>query len=187
MGRVIYDTLSLEQFLRLPEAKPALEYIDGMVVQKESPKRIHSSLQLDIGAEIRAFARPRHLGRIYPELRCTFGGRSLVPDLSYFRRGKIPRDPDGKQADDIHLPPDLAIEILSPGQTVRNLTLRLNWSLRNGVRLAWLLQPRKERAFVFRPGREVQVVGRSEFLDGEEVIPGFRISLDELLTSIDDD
>ena len=62
--RVVYDNLTLKQYLKLPEAKPAaLEYIDGLVVQKASPKRTHSSLQGDLLAEIRTFARPRRLGR----------------------------------------------------------------------------------------------------------------------------
>lgn len=186
-GHVIYDTLSLEEFLKLPEAKPALEYIDGLVVQKVSPKRNHSSLQLDLGAEIRAHCRPRGLGRIYPELRCTFGGRSLVPDLSFFRKGRVPRHPDGKQVEDLFVPPDLAIEIISPGQTIKNLTARLDWCPANGVELAWLIQPRKERAFAFRRGRSIETLGRSGALDGEQVIPGFRLALTNLFSWIDED
>lgn len=187
MSQVVHDRLTLEQFLKLPEVKPALEYIDGMVVQKVSPKRTHCSLQVDFAAEIRAFARPRRLGRVYTELRCTFGGRSLVPDLSYFRRGSMPHDADGRQVEDVFAPPDLAIEIISPGQTVKNLTARLHWCLANGVQLAWLIQPRKERAFVFRPGRETETLDRSRHLDGEEVIPGFRLALDELFGWIDEE
>jgi Uma2 family endonuclease len=185
--RVIYDSLTLKQFLKLPEAKPALEYIDGMVVQKVPPKRTHSSLQGEFILQISSFARPRRIGRIYPELRCTFGGRALVPDLSFFRRGRIPRDASGKPVEDVLLPPDLAIEIISPGQTIRDLTARLSWCVHHGVELAWLIQPRKERAFVFRPNHPIETLERDQALDGEQILPAFRIALDDLFSGIDED
>ncbi len=50
MPHAIFEDLTLERFLRLPEAKPALEFIDGKVVQKVSPKRTHSTIQLTLGS-----------------------------------------------------------------------------------------------------------------------------------------
>lgn len=184
--RVIYDNLTLRQFLRLPETKPALEYIDGMVVQKVSPKRTHSLLQINLGAEILGFARLRRLGQVYSELRCTFKGRALVPDLSFFRRGRIPRDAAGKPVEDVSIAPDLAIEIISPGQTIKDLTARLGWCVHHGVELAWLIQPRKERAFAFRPNQPVETLERDRSLDGEAVIPGFHLALDDLFSWVDE-
>src|SRR4051812_31949615 len=75
----IYVGMTLDQFLVLPEAKPALEFLDGLVVQKVSPKTTHSVLQTELVARVREYARPRRLGSPYIELRCTFGGRSMVP------------------------------------------------------------------------------------------------------------
>jgi Uma2 family endonuclease len=176
-GPVIFDGLTLEQFLRLPEAKPALEYIDGKVVQKVAAKRAHSVLQTLLSARLLEHARPRRLGLPYIELRCTFGGRSLVPDLSFFVRGRIPKDAKGKLVDDVFLAPDWAIEIISPGQTVKNLSARLTWCVAHGVRLAWLIQPTRERALIFRP---VETLERDAILSGEDVLPGFALTLAEL-------
>ncbi len=187
MDRVIYDTLSLEQFLRLPEAKPALEYIDGKVVQKVAARRAHSALQVDLGGTLREYARPRHLGRGYTELRCTFGGRSLVPDLTFFAPGRIPRDDQGQQVDDVFLPPDLAVEIISPGQTIKNLVARLTWCVRHGVRLGWLIQPRKRRVYVIRPNRPVETLEVGQELDGAEVLPGFRLALATMFGWLDEE
>src|SRR4051794_23826902 len=89
-GPVIFEGLTLEQFLRLPETKPALEYIDGQVVQKVAAKRIHSELHSFLSHRIFEHVRPRRLGLPYIELRCTYGGRSLVHDLTYFPKGRIP-------------------------------------------------------------------------------------------------
>jgi Uma2 family endonuclease len=179
-GPVIFEGLTLEQFLRLPEAKPALEYIDAKVVQKVPPKTTHSVLQMLLGARILEHARPRRLGQPYPELRCTFGGRSLVFDLSFFARGRLPRDAKGKRVDDVFLAPDLAIEIISPGQTIKDLTARLTWCVAHGVRMAWLVQPTRERVLIFRPERPVETRERDGVLSGEDVLPGFALPLAEL-------
>jgi Uma2 family endonuclease len=179
-GRVIYQGLTLEEFLRLPEARPALEYIDGMVVQKVSPKTTHSVIEIELGALLLAYAKRRRLGRTYPNLRCTFGGRSLVPDLVFFARGRIPKDKSGKRVDDVYLAPDLAIEILSPGQTVRALTARALWCLEHGVRLFWLIQPRRSRVLVFQPGIAPQILESGDRLSGSTVLSGFDLSLDEM-------
>jgi Uma2 family endonuclease len=180
MGRVVYDDLTLEKFLRLPETKPALEYLQGKVVQKVSPKTTHSVLQMMLGSHILNYAMPRKLGRPYPELRCTYGGESIVHDLCFFERGRIPRDEHGRLVDDVLLPPDLAIEILSPGQTVKNLGAKLSCSMDRGVRLGWLIQPRRSKVFVFRPDRPVEALELGGTLQGEDVLPGFALPLAEM-------
>ena len=104
-SEVIFDGLTLEQFLRLPEAKPALEYLDGKVVQKVSPKLDHSLIQADLPGRLNAHARARNLGRTFVELRCSFGGRSIVPDICFFARGRLPRNPNGRYLQDVFAPP----------------------------------------------------------------------------------
>lgn len=180
MPHVIYDNLTLKQFLRLPEAKPALEYIDGKVVQKVSPKGTHSALQGGLIVRVRGFASIGKLGQAYPELRCTFGGISLVPDLAYFVRARIPKDAKGRLVDDVTIPPDLAIEILSPGQTIKALSARMTWCVRNGVRLAWLIQPTKGLVHVFEPDRAAVVLASGDTLTGGDVLPGFALPIDEM-------
>lgn len=186
-SEVVFEGLTLEQFLRLPEAKPALEYLDGKVVQKVSPKATHSVLQDELLFAIKSHIRPRKLGRTFPELRCTFGGRSIVPDISFFARGRLPRNAKGRLIDDVFLPPDLAIEVISPGQTIKNLTARLERAVRDGVRLAWLVQPSADRVYVFRPDRPSEVLEGDGVLSGEDVLPDFTLPLAELFGWLSED
>lgn len=74
-------TLTLEDFLQLPETKPASEYINGQVIQKPMPKTDHGILQTDLAAAITAKLRPNKIGRAITELRCTFGGAQSSPIL----------------------------------------------------------------------------------------------------------
>src|SRR4028118_1048169 len=88
-------TLTLEEFLELPETKPASEYIDGKIVQKPMPKARHSRLQGKLINTVNEVVEEQQIAYAFPELRCTFGGRSIVPDvavlrwntLSWMRRG----------------------------------------------------------------------------------------------------
>ena len=81
----VSQRLTLEEFLRLPEEKPALELMHGVVGQKVSPKTRHSTLQAKSVELINRFAEPARLAFAFPELRTTFAGASVVPDVSVLR------------------------------------------------------------------------------------------------------
>ncbi len=170
-------TLSLVQFLKRPETKPAREYVDGMVVSKVSPKYRHSRLQLHLTDTINDFAHPLKLGEAVPELRCTFAGRSYVFDISYFRLDRIAYGPDGELVDDVFLAPDFAIEIRSPDQSARGIEAKPRFCVQHGVRLAWLVDPLRRTVTVFRPGARPQRLAGNESLDGGDVLPGFTLSV----------
>jgi Uma2 family endonuclease len=88
-------TLTLEEFLSLPDTKPAGEYQNGRITQKVSPQGKHSLLQAKWVVELNRLALPPPLGMAFPELRCTFAGRSIVPDVAFFAWDRVPWDPSG--------------------------------------------------------------------------------------------
>jgi Uma2 family endonuclease len=71
MVQIPEKTLTLAEFLQLPETEPATEYIDGQLVQKPMPQGKHSKLQGRLVAEINSVAEPAHTALALPELRCT--------------------------------------------------------------------------------------------------------------------
>ena len=74
-------SLTLEEFLKLPETKPASLYIDGEIILKPMPKTRHSRLQAKLIDGINEVTEKRQIAYAFPELRCTFGGRSIVPGV----------------------------------------------------------------------------------------------------------
>lgn len=176
--------LTLEEFLALPERKPALEYDDGVVTQKVSPKLHHSALQGQLVLLLDRLLRPRKLGRAFPELRTTFAGNSLVPDVAAYVQERIPQDADGMLVLDAHVPPDVAWEILSPGQRVANLIARCLWYVANGVRIAILVDPRNRVVRVVTPGGDVQTLGDDDQIDLTAVFPGCSISVRQLFEAL---
>lgn len=107
-------SLTLEKFLQLPETKPASEYIDGKITQKPMPQGKHSTIQTEESAAINVILKPKRIARAFTELRCTFGERSVIPDISVFTWERIPRDENDDIANLFLSPPDWTIEILSP-------------------------------------------------------------------------
>mgnify|MGYP002777021227 FL=1 len=122
MVQIPSKSLTLEEFLKLPETKPASEYIDGEIIQKPMPQGEHSAIQTELPAKVNAILRPQHIARAFTELRCTFGGRSTVPDVSVFTWDRIPRKENGGVANVFSIAPDWTIEILSPDQSQTKVT-----------------------------------------------------------------
>ncbi|MFN8616394.1 MAG: Uma2 family endonuclease [Dehalococcoidia bacterium] len=143
-----------EQYLQLPEEKPYLEYIDGMVVQKPMPNEEHAQIALEVGYHIRLWLRGKK-GRAGVEARAKLGElpNYRLPDVSFWKAGV----PAGNQA-----PPTLAVEILSPGQSLAELRRKCEFLRSTGVETCWLIDPEQRTAELFegrtKKGRAVDVL-----------------------------
>lgn len=149
--------ITLEAFLALPETKPASEYIDGYISQKPMPQGKHSTVQRDLTMAVEMALKPERMGRAFPELRCTFGGRSIIPDVSVFIWDNIPCEPDGTVANQFLIPPDWTIEILSPDQSQTKVTKKLLHCLKHGTQMGWLIDPDEQTTFVYGMDFSLQV------------------------------
>ncbi|OUL23163.1 hypothetical protein BV378_22075 [Nostoc sp. RF31YmG] len=157
-------TLTLEEFLQLPETKPASEYIDDQIIPKPMPQGKHSTLQGELVPAINFVVKPKRLARAFPELRCTFGGRSIVPDIAVFVWSRIPRDENGEVANTFAIAPDWTIEILSPDQSQTKVTKNILYCLKHGTQMGWLIDPDEQTVFVYRPKQETEVFDRPDAL-----------------------
>ncbi len=200
--------LTLEEFLALPEEKPALEYADGVVTQKVAPKSRHSILQVafvalllplqqariarvftDVAEPLAVLAgalplQQARIARVFTELRTTFAGRSYVPDVALIRWERVPRTPTGQPEDDVRVPPDLAIEIVSPGESVRELQAKCRWYAENGVAAALFVNYRDESIRVFRPGRATATWRGSGRIALSDVAPGLVVVVEDVFGAL---
>jgi Uma2 family endonuclease len=174
--------MTLEEFLRWPriDEKPYLEYHDGRIEVKVSPKALHSVLEGEIFDALNRVAKQSGSGRAFPELRCTFAGRSIVPDVVFLLHEHIQVDARGRYVDEILIPPDIQVEIRSPRQSMKKTKEKLEHAVANGCPLGWYLDPYRETIDVFRPGIEPERLPADGFLDASPVLPGFRIAVSEV-------
>ncbi|MBV6621883.1 MAG: Uma2 family endonuclease [Rivularia sp. (in: Bacteria)] len=164
MVKSILKTITLSEFLRLPETKPANEYIDGKIIAKPMPQGKHSTIQDELVPTINTVVKPKRVARAFPELRCTFGGRSTVPDISVFAWNRIPRDENGEVANAFLIAPDWTIEILSPDQSQTKVIKNILHCLKHGTQIGWLIDPLEQTVFIFCPKQETEVFDESDTL-----------------------
>ncbi|NJL36388.1 MAG: Uma2 family endonuclease [Leptolyngbyaceae cyanobacterium SM1_4_3] len=166
MVQVPEKTITLEEFLKLPETKPVSEYIDGRIIQKPMPQGKHSIIQGELITAINAVVKKQRIAHAFPELRCTFGGRSIVPDVSVFDWNLIPVDDNGDIANVFPICPDWTIEILSPDQSPTKVTGNILYCLKHGCQMGWLIDPEERSLLIYPSGQQ------PEFLqEADELIP----------------
>jgi Uma2 family endonuclease len=174
-------TVSLEAFLAMPETKPASEYIDGEIIQKPMPKGKHSRLQGRLISYANDRLEPPRIAMALPELRCSFGGRSVVPDIAIFTWDRIPQDAAGDIADGFDAAPDWTIEILSPEQSPTKVTKNMLHCLQHGCAMGWLIDPDDRSVVAYPAGQQA-----SFFDDPGQVIlapsfaPAMQLSVSDL-------
>lgn len=144
---------TLAEFLDRPdlEDSPAWEYLDGRAVQKPMPKFRHSLLQKRL---IRAIDAVGDRYTAMPELRCTFGDRSIVPDVAVIAWERVALTDEGEPIDQFLAAPDWIIEILSPEQPANWVMDQLLHSLQFGSQLAWLVDPQDRSVLTLLPDRQ---------------------------------
>lgn len=177
--------VSLDAFLALPEEEPALEFIDGEVVQKTPPDFHHGTLQSEFVGVIRGAEFARGYAAV-TEVRFVFGDppRAYVPDVSVVLLGRVPVNDEGKFERQLQMAPDIAIEVLSPDHHTGRVLEKLAFYMKHGVRLAIVVDPDLERVSVHRPGAEPELLAAPETLDLGPVIPGLRVDLEHLFSRL---
>jgi Uma2 family endonuclease len=107
-------------------------------------------------------------------------GRFLCPQKPLVALGFKPKEPHFFPG-----APDLAVEILSPGNTRAEMHERLRDFLHSGTQLAWIINRETESVEVCRSLTQRKLIGSGGFLEGEELLPGFRYPIASLFKEWD--
>ncbi|KAB8331923.1 Uma2 family endonuclease [Scytonema tolypothrichoides VB-61278] len=174
-------TTTLKEFLELPyvDESPPWEFMNGEAIQKPMGGGKHSLLQKRLIAVIDAAGSQYES---FPELRCTFGNRSVVRDVVVVATHQLPLDDSGDIiSSGIEFPPPWVIEILSPAQSQTKVTGNILHCLRNGTQLGWLIDPSERSILVYHRDR------LPDLLTGADVLPvleniNLTLSVDEVFS-----
>lgn len=185
-GTITNWPITLEQFLSLPEAEPALEMgCTGEISQKVSPTTEHAALQRELVVRLQVYARAHRFGQAFTEQRVILSRVPRVPDVSFYCQDRLPIDVGGHYIAHPTTPPDLVAEIYSPGQEDRReLVLKAAWYVEQGVRLVMLVEPDRRRVTSFTSDGEV-VFDTTQPLQLDDVLPGLRLTPAELFAALD--
>jgi Uma2 family endonuclease len=169
-----------EELFRSPDLGPC-ELVDGRIVPLPPTRLEHGEIELDLGSELRAWARSS--GR----------GRALGGEVGLYIR----RNPDTVRAADLifisheryarwgssaylDVAPELVVEVMSSNDRRSDVLEKVRDYLFAGVDRVWVVDSRQRCIFAYRSMTEVQQVNVGDILADEELLPGFRLAVGDL-------
>jgi len=163
------------------ESEGLYELVDGKLVEKQMSS-LASKTAGNITAELYNFLKKSQGGDVFPEqtYQCFPDDRDLVrrPDVSVIVASRLPQVPD---EDHIPIAPDLAIEVVSPGDKIYELDEKLDDYRAAGVKLVWVVNPNSRLVHVYGVDGFTALLRETDTLTGEPVLSGFSITVGELL------
>ena len=168
----IQKPATVADLLRTPKDGRVYELVDGEILVSPAGMR-HSEVAGKIFAVIASFLEKHPIGKLYTE---NVGislpnGNVRSPDVTFVRNEKLP---DGKSPEGFgELVPDLAVEVLSPKDSFKEVGRKIGEFLECGVPLVWLVDPKRETVTAYRSLSETQRYSDGETITAEPVLPGF--------------
>jgi len=170
-----YTVDEFEEFIALPENTDRLfELVNGEIVEK-MPTLKHGIITLNLGGEVRAFVKPRKLGRVATEVCHQMpkdNENARLPDVSFYSDTSRPTPERGP----VPYMPDLCVEVQLPDDSLKELLEKAKYYLANGARMVWLVYPEKQLIEVLTLDAR-QLLTIDEMLDGGDVLPGLVLSV----------
>ena len=164
----IPTTMTLEEFLA--HDVEGYEYVKGELVPMAPPSREHGEISVNVIHYLYEHVYQQKLGRLYTaETTFQVGERTAKPDVAFVSTAQL----TGDKTKGFSIPPDLAIEVVSPSDVQSRVAEKALAYLDAGTRLVWVIEPVSKTVTVYRSERDIEILTREDTLTGEDVVPGF--------------
>ena len=158
------------------------ELVKGELIKMVPAGGTHGELTATLASVLRNFAKPRHLGKVFGAETGFYTEHDpdtvRGADAMFYSNERV--EELGDITGFLRLAPDLAVEVMSPGDTYTEVEEKVAEYFNAGVRLIWIVIPKTQSLHVYRPGNEALRLRREDKLTGEDVLPGFEIKVAEL-------
>ena len=170
--------MTAEELLRLNLPNKRTELVRGALVVREPAGYQHGDVAMRLAAAIFAHVEAHGLGRVFAaETGFTLARNPdtvRAPDVAFISAARLPDPPPRGFAE---LAPDLAVEVLSPDDRPGEVLAKVGDWLNAGARLVWVVDPARVIVRVYRADGSESIVGETDALRGEDVLPGFEYQL----------
>ena len=170
--------MTAEELWALPEDQRG-ELIRGEMTPVTPVGNPHWKIVAKVIYALERFVREQGLGDVGAEggfILARDPDVVLAPDVAFVRAGRLADDQTGFMP----LAPDLAVEVISPSNSAPEMSRRVRLYLDAGVRLVWIVDPYERTITVYAPDRTARMFIDGETLDGGDVLPGFRLAVDDI-------
>ena len=163
---------TIEDLLRCPQDGRKYELVNGEILVSPAGVR-HAEIATRIAYIIATFLERSPLGKIYGDNLGLYlpNGNLRSPDVTFVRSDKLP---GGKSPDTFgEFIPDLAVEVLSPNDSLKEVGQKIGEFLECGVPLVWLVDPAHETVTVYRSLSDAEQYSAQDVITAEPALPGF--------------
>lgn len=176
--------VTADELLAMPDDGLRRELIDGEVFVTPPPGEEHGVVAAEILLSLGNHVRAHRLGRVFAaETGYRIGSDPdtvLAPDAAFVSRQRIEQVAisRGYRAG----APDLAVEVVSPGDSFADVEAKVARWLSAGCRMVIVVNPARRAATVYRSRDDIVLLAESDILDGGDVVPGWKLPLRDLFT-----
>ena len=181
---VAKKTWTEKELLSLPENGYKHELVNGELVMVPAGME-HENIVIKLSAALERFVSERKLGAVFGSSAGyrMKSGNLRSPDVSFISKKRLQgfkRPPKGFFKGS----PDLAVEILSPSDTMENLHERIVEYFENDTKLVWVINPEEQVILVYHSPRPDKLLAGSDILNGEDIFTGFTLPVSELFVEL---
>lgn len=186
LEQTIENLMTADEFFSSPYAE-SCELVKGKVVPKTGKFELdmptgakHGAVTDELETRISYFVRENKLGKVFAAETGFIISKGTVRgiDISYVGNEKLAEF--GIPDSFFPTAPDLAVEVISPGNTFDEIQDKIEEYLSAGTKLVWIVYPKQKMIHVHRQSNVINVLRENDTLDGEEVLPNFRVKLREI-------
>lgn len=162
------------------------EIVRGEVVESPTMGSYEVSVANLLAYLMEPFARQHRLGRTWTEILFQIDAEAQTarrPDLAFISAARWPLDSPVPRENAWPVIPDLAVEIVSPGNSADEIATKVDEYFRAGVRRVWVIYPKIPRLYDFQSPRINQGYDLNDPVDGGDILPGFSFRLADILGS----
>ena len=173
--------ITAKEFEQMTFDDAHVELVRGEIVQMTPAGGNHGEVALAIGALIRTYVRQHQLGKAYAAETGFVVSHNpdtvRAPDVAFIAANRA--RPYESFVDGA---PDLVVEVVSPGDSHQEVEQKVLDYLEAGTKLIWIVQPRTRTLTVYRSLKDVRILTENDTLDGNDVLPGFNITVKEIFS-----
>ena len=175
-------TMVADELFMMPHDGFRYELVKGELVKMSPTGGKHGILTIRLGAALVQHVEANNLGEAFGAetgfILTTNPDTVRAPDAAFVSRERIP--PGDFPEKFWPGAPDLAVEVISPSDTLYEVEEKIEEYLEAGVKLIWIVNPKKRTVTIYQPNVEPQTLTEADTLDGREVVPGFQYGLARL-------
>jgi len=182
VSATITKPMTADELLAMPHDGYRYELVKGVLKRMSPAGDEHGRVGMELAIPLGAHVKKNKLGKLYLAetgfLIKTDPDTVRAPDIAFVRIERIEQGP-GVKGYRVGAP-DLAVEVVSPGDTVSEVEEKVAEWLEGGARMVWVVSPKLHTVTVYRSLTNIVTLTGKDKLDGGDVVPGFQMNVAEI-------